>query len=261
MSRMLEAYRVKVVTSKNVEDGATKGGILWLHSPVEDAEGYFYFVSSVDSDVGIPLAIGQVEREKEWDRYLVEKPADKGTETPVPAAVESVPVSEPPTSDIAKLAATLANAATPAFVLPQPIKGPVTEVGKPLSPNVGAVNPKDAIGMSKVDMSLVPAPATIHEAHAMMDGARKYGPYNWRENAVQARIYVAAAMRHLQQWLNGEEVAEDSGAHHLGHARACLGIILDAQEAGKLVDDRPIPLDTSALLTRLNLAIMEKNSK
>jgi len=28
--------------------------------------------------------------------------------------------------------------------------------------------------------------------------------------------------------------------HHLGHALACLAILLDAQEAGMLGDDRPL---------------------
>lgn len=73
----------------------------------------------------------------------------------------------------------------------------------------------------------------------MADGARKYGPYNWRGNAVVARIYIDAAMRHLLAWLEGEETAEDSGVHHLGHAMACCAILLDAQETGNLIDDRP----------------------
>ena len=72
----------------------------------------------------------------------------------------------------------------------------------------------------------------------MMDGARKYGPYNWRDNAVLARVYIAAAKRHLAYWAAGEETAKDSGVHHLGHAIACLAILLDAQATGNLGDDR-----------------------
>ena len=37
--------------------------------------------------------------------------------------------------------------------------------------------------------------------------------------------------------------APDSKAHHLGHARACLGILLDAMANGCLEDDRPTPKD------------------
>jgi len=73
-----------------------------------------------------------------------------------------------------------------------------------------------------------------------MNGADKYGPYNWRGNAVIASIYVDAAMRHLMQWFEGEEEAGDSLVHHLGHAIACCAILLDAQTTGNLIDDRPI---------------------
>jgi hypothetical protein len=87
-------------------------------------------------------------------------------------------------------------------------------------------------------LSAVPAIAIAHESLAMLDGEIKYGFRNWRAKDVKARIYIDAAMRHITSWLEGEEVAEDSGIHHLGHARACLGILLDAQAHGNLIDDR-----------------------
>ena len=100
------------------------------------------------------------------------------------------------------------------------------------------VNPKDLLGINKVPLHLIPPVALMHEAMAMWTGAAKYGPYNWRENNVVASIYVAAAQRHLSLWFDGEEFAGD-GVHHLGHVRACLGIILDAMAGGNLIDDRP----------------------
>jgi hypothetical protein len=112
-------------------------------------------------------------------------------------------------------------------------------------------NPKDRIGATKVDLSLLPPAGLIHGAHAFMDGAAKYGPYNWREKKVLARVYVAAAMRHMADWLDGEEVAEDSGVHHLGNAIACCAILLDAQETGNLIDNRPVKGSASAILKRL----------
>jgi hypothetical protein len=75
----------------------------------------------------------------------------------------------------------------------------------------------------------------------MENGAIKYGAYNWRKNKVIASIYYDAAMRHMQSWLDGEELAEDSKIPHLAHALACLGIIIDAATTGNLVDDRPSP--------------------
>lgn len=99
-------------------------------------------------------------------------------------------------------------------------------------------NPKDAIARQKVDLSLISPVAQVHIADALMDGAAKYDPYNWRDKKVQARVYLAAAMRHLNQWAMGEELADDSGVHHLGHAAACMVILLDAQAHGCLLDNR-----------------------
>lgn len=120
---------------------------------------------------------------------------------------------------------------------------------KDKKPELGT-NPKDLIGQKKVSLNLVPASSIIYQALAMEDGARKYGPFNWRSNKVIASIYVAAAMRHLMAWYDGEENAEDSQKPHLAHALACLGIIVDAKETGNLVDDRPLPGAANALIKK-----------
>lgn len=112
------------------------------------------------------------------------------------------------------------------------------------------VNPKDILGMKKPPLDLIPPALEIHVAMAMKDGAKKYQPFNWRGNKVQARVYIGAAKRHIAAWLDGEEIAEDSGVHHLGHAAACIGIILDAQETGNLVDDRPRVGSASRLIKK-----------
>jgi hypothetical protein len=120
-------------------------------------------------------------------------------------------------------------------------------------------NPKDLVGAKRVSLTKIPPVALAHAGFALMNGAGKYGPYNWRGKPVRATIYVDACERHLNAWLDGEEDAADSGAHHLGHAIACLAILLDAQETGSLVDDRPVGDGTGGafcrVLTRLNRKI------
>ena len=111
-----------------------------------------------------------------------------------------------------------------------------------------AINPKDVLGLAKVSLSKVPSAGLIHEALAMRDGAAKYGPHNWRKKNVIASVYVDACLRHIFAWFDGEENAQDSGVHHLGHARACLGILLDAMETNSLSDDRPAPGAAARLL-------------
>ena len=107
-------------------------------------------------------------------------------------------------------------------------------------------NPKQIYGLTKVPLDLLPAIAEIEWAKAQADGAKKYGPYNWHENAVETMTYIAAARRHLMAFTAREERAEDSGAHHLGHVMACCAIVMDAEARGQLIDNRPAA-DTVAL--------------
>lgn len=104
---------------------------------------------------------------------------------------------------------------------------------------IDTTNPKDKLGEKKVSITKIPPVAILHTAAAMVNGADKYGPYNWREKNVISHIYIDAAMRHLMSWWEGEEKAEDSGVHHLGHVMACCAILLDAQANNNLIDDRP----------------------
>lgn len=119
---------------------------------------------------------------------------------------------------------------------------------------VDTANPKDLLGIKKPPLDLIPAAAELHESMAMANGAGKYGPYNWRGKQVRASIYIAAALRHLKSWQDGERVASDSGVHHLGHARACLGILLDAEATGNLIDDRPPAGAASRLIAEMTKA-------
>ena len=112
-------------------------------------------------------------------------------------------------------------------------------------------NPKTRFGVQKPAMSAVPPSALVHLMKAMADGRRKYGLMNWREKNVSSSIYYDAAMRHLMSWYDGEEIASDSKVHHLGHAMACLAIILDAEACGTLNDDRPTPGAFTELVSQM----------
>lgn len=101
-------------------------------------------------------------------------------------------------------------------------------------------NPKTAIGVTKAPYHLVPPSGIHHTAAAFADGAKKYGPYNWREKRVSASVYYAAALRHLTAWWDGEDVSRDALVHHLGHVMACCAILLDGMSIGMMNDDRPV---------------------
>ena len=112
-------------------------------------------------------------------------------------------------------------------------------------------NPKEAIGDTKLNLSLVPDTAHMYLASAFTEGALKYGSYNWRAAGVRASTYVAACRRHLAKWWNGEEFDPKTKVHHLANAMACLAIILDAKLVSKLNDDRPPVADINGLIESL----------
>lgn len=127
----------------------------------------------------------------------------------------------------------------------QPIEAPAEQ----------GTNPKDRVGARKPPLHLVPAAAEIAESLVMALGAKKYGPYNWRSAKVKTSVYIAAARRHLLQWFDGQDDDPESGVSHLAHARACLGILLDALATGNAVDDRPPAGAASQLIEKFTQSV------
>ena len=110
-----------------------------------------------------------------------------------------------------------------------------------------ATNPKDDIGGKKLPLDLVPDSLICYAAMSFLEGALKYGKFNWRIAGVRASIYIAAMRRHLAKFVAGEWADPVTRVPHLASVIACSGIILDAQLCGKLVDDRP-PMHPTAKL-------------
>jgi Domain of unknown function (DUF5664) len=113
---------------------------------------------------------------------------------------------------------------------------------------VDSTNPKDAIGVKKAPLRLVPPALAIRTAEAMALGAEKYGPFNWRSTDVRLTVYLEALLRHVFAYMDGEDFDPESGKLHLSHASACLAIVFDAGAIGRLIDDRPVAGPAAALL-------------
>jgi len=99
-------------------------------------------------------------------------------------------------------------------------------------------DPKGAIGATKTPLALIPPSAMEQTAWVHKLGAEKYGPYNWRDTGVCATTYVAAIMRHLNAWRDGEDLDPESGISHIAHVACSCNILLDAQRCNTLQDDR-----------------------
>lgn len=102
-----------------------------------------------------------------------------------------------------------------------------------------ASNPKEAFGDAKIPMDLLPDTATVQFNLAFLEGALKYGQYNWRVAGVKASTYIRAMRRHIAKFENGQDVDPATMVHELASVGACCAIILDAIACGKLNDDRP----------------------
>ena len=112
-------------------------------------------------------------------------------------------------------------------------------------------NPKTGSGRKKPNLALVPPSAVIHLSTAFMDGAEKYGPYNWRKTGVSMMVYLRALSSHYQLFLDGEDYDPKTRVHHLAYVMANCAIILDGMtRQGVMVDDRPAPGAAAELTER-----------
>lgn len=88
----------------------------------------------------------------------------------------------------------------------------------------------------KPDFTLIPQEALLEIAKVFTHGSDKYGKDNY-SLGTNYRRYVAAAHRHINQWLRGENI-DEIGTNHLANAAASLMMILDNQITKRGNDDR-----------------------
>lgn len=101
----------------------------------------------------------------------------------------------------------------------------------------------------KIPLDLFPPEALIEIGKVLGHGAIKYGEHNWRGGMKWGRLF-AAAQRHLQAWLSGEDIDPDSGLPHLAHAGCCIAFLIAYQKSGIGADDRWKRKDPDAAWTR-----------
>lgn len=102
------------------------------------------------------------------------------------------------------------------------------------------VNPKElrAAADGKAPLEFLEPAGEVETAYVMQHGAEKYGRRNYTVTPCKVLTYVGAVQRHLRAIRLGEDVDPDSGRSHWAHIRACADVVMGAQSAGMLVDDR-----------------------
>jgi hypothetical protein len=101
--------------------------------------------------------------------------------------------------------------------------------------------PKPPLGGSKLDkgkppMDMLDFVALAEIAKVLQFGAQKYAADNWREG-ITTRRTVAAALRHLLQFVSGEKLDAETGLSHLAHAGCEIMFALNAQLTRPDLDD------------------------
>lgn len=89
----------------------------------------------------------------------------------------------------------------------------------------------------KPPLAYIPKAALWAEGEAFKYGAKKYDSWNYKNGLALSRS-LSAALRHILQFLDGENDDRESGVSHLGCARANLGMALDTLENHPEMDDR-----------------------
>lgn len=92
----------------------------------------------------------------------------------------------------------------------------------------------------KPPMDLLDRHALEEIAQVLEFGRRKHAAHNWRGGLPMSRL-MAAAMRHLMAYNDGEDFDPESGLSHLAHAGCCVMFALRMEKDRPDMDDRYKP--------------------
>jgi hypothetical protein len=92
----------------------------------------------------------------------------------------------------------------------------------------------------KLPLNLLSTEAMNQTAAVLAFGAEKYAAHNWRAGFAWSRP-LAAAMRHLTAFNDGEDRDPESGLSHLAHAACCIMFLLEFEKTHQHLDDRYKP--------------------
>lgn len=92
----------------------------------------------------------------------------------------------------------------------------------------------------KLPLNLLSTEAMNQTAAVLAFGAQKYAEHNWRNGFAWSRP-LAAAMRHLTAFNDGEDRDPESGLSHLAHAACCIMFLLEFEKTHPHLDDRYKP--------------------
>jgi hypothetical protein len=105
----------------------------------------------------------------------------------------------------------------------------MTDDGNDPCPQCSATTGRKFDGF-KPDYSLLPFDAIEPVVDVLTYGANKYERDNWRRVRNADQRYIAAALRHISAYQQGEELDQETLMPHVAHAVCCLLFILGKKD-------------------------------
>lgn len=90
----------------------------------------------------------------------------------------------------------------------------------------------------KAMFDLIPPLAELEVARVLTYGAKKYEPENWRYVEDATRRYTAAARRHINSAMQGEQCDPETGYSHYAHAICSLMFMLEIELEKRREEER-----------------------
>jgi hypothetical protein len=98
----------------------------------------------------------------------------------------------------------------------------------------------------KVPLHLVDPLFIRATAEVLGYGEQKYDAWNWANGTFAWHRLYRAAIGHLMDWYEGEDIDPESGKPHLAHLACCIMFLMRYQHMGWGADDRPHMLNRLA---------------
>jgi hypothetical protein len=113
----------------------------------------------------------------------------------------------------------------------------ITFTNKVTTASGGAGGSAMKFDTDKLPVNLLSSEALLQTAAVLKFGADKYHAHNWRDGFAWSRP-LAAAMRHIMAFNDGEDKDPESGLSHLAHAACCIMFLLEFEKTHPQLDDR-----------------------
>jgi hypothetical protein len=173
----------------------------------------------------------------EAKKLVEEAPYHPGYEGAAVSSMQTITIPSLTEQDLIKLDGWAAQPVINLNIDPKPQNIPFDWNKITVSSNTVSSGGAMKFDSGKLPVNLLSSEALLQTAAVLKFGADKYHAHNWRDGFAWSRP-LAAAMRHLLAFNDGEDCDPESGLSHLAHAACCIMFLLEFEKTHPELDDR-----------------------